>query len=1051
MTHHVFLYINDRTLDVGPDLKPAPIKPQVKHAGVAYFNPEGKVLLGDRSDNKGWSFPSGTIEQGESPDEAARREFYEETGHQLPGTGGLLSMTEGPYSLLGFRGDSFEPRLDHEHRSFGWFDPDELPYPLHLGVRGQLRRMMSATRDAELADDYNDFFERLVKSMPTRDDGEKFDETQGHWITIHGAHVFINKHGEILKGPEGMVGKHTSELGPKPQQAQAKVAKHAIHELMASGHPFHLDELASITGHANKTSIKAWLGMFKKGEGGKGLHIEKVGNDLYQVVKGDKPAPAINPDLLKELGLTAPAPKTAQETPKAPEPSTPPAEPPIVAPSPVPAPSPAAPADGSAPKYSKEAADKDYNKTLSDLHSEIGNEAAAISQAVPLDDDEWADLALKWKQGKLDAMAQWKQDTSGQVHKAKKLTKADVFPEDVKLIKALKEAAEGGDSEALMEEAYQQWKKDTLEAKTKPKTPAVELAPGIDPESPLGKTIASEAKAKTEAEATAAKQVDLPKQGHTLESPGSNYVPEHHVGISKDDFSSKPGQSEPQFVKQLSVAHKALHASASKNAVENKKSVEAGLVKRLAKSEAFQNIKAQVKSKTGFGLEARLISAWAASSGDHRPESIASQIACAEVFGMKDDDLEWKAMESYKGGKTNDQVYKAAAETLGIKATTTQELETFKTGIRDFILAQYHETQDHLKSLGISELYLVRGMTTGSSSTGPSLGKLKLQPASSFTTAHGTAHGFAGGHSLYAVKVPASQVLSSFVTGYGCTSESEVVVLSHPGMHAFKVGTSHASSITAMAQSIAKSSGAAPASTAFSTSASSVVHASFKNPPEPSQLVPDIGAFDSKWKTKAQEALKSEGLAGLKKATEEMEEYKASFGMKMPNATKYYKALADWAEKQAPAGSGLPAPSGASANKNKQMYIENAPMNKQYKAKLSAAFQAGDLAAVKALYAQTKNNKNLPKTKAVIYDVLQYMEGQQKAAAQAPATQTATQVAKQAEQVKKNAHYYKKIKAAVLSHPEHTQEYYNDLKFKGFSNEQILAIYKKAQQDDNKY
>lgn len=965
MTHHVFLYINDRTLDVGPDLKPAPIKPQVKYAGVAYFNPEGKVLLGDRSDNKGWSFPSGTIEQGESPDEAARREFYEETGHQLPGTGGLLSMTEGPYSLLGFRGDSFEPRLDREHRSFGWFDPDELPYPLHLGVRGQLRRMMSATRDAELADDYNDFFERLVKSMPTRDDGEKFDETQGHWITIHGAHVFINKHGEILKGPEGMVGKHTSELGPKPQQAQAKVAKHAIHELMASGHPFHLDELASITGHANKTSIKAWLGMFKKGEGGKGLHIEKVGNDLYQVVKGDKPAPAINPDLLKELGLTAPAPKTAQETPKAPEPPTPPAEPPIVAPSPVPAPSPAAPADGSAPKYSKEAADKDYNKTLSDLHSEIGNEAAAISQAVPLDDDEWADLALKWKQGKLDAMAQWKQDTSGQVHKAKKLTKADVFPEDVKLIKALKEAAEGGDSEALMEEAYQQWKKDTLEAKTKPKAPATPVKSKLDQE--LEGIAANVAKQEVEA-AKAAKQVDLPSKGHTLESPGSSYVPEHHVGISKDDFATKPGQSEPQFVKQLSVAHKALHASASKNAVENKKSVEAGLTKQLAKSEAFQKIKA-LYNKSGsqtYSLEARLISAWAASSGDHHPESIASQIACAEVFGMKDDDLEWKAMESYKAGKTNDQVYKAAATALGIKTETQHDLETFKTGVRDFMLAQYHETQDHLKKLGITELYLVRGMKTGSASTGPSLGKLKLQPASSFTTAHSTAHGFAGGHSLYAVKVPASQVLSSFVTGYGCTSESEVVVLSHPGMHAFKVGTSHASSITAMAQSIAKSAGASTAP-------------------------------------------------------------------------------------QAPTSSGLPAPSGASANKNKQMYIGNAPMNKQYKAKLSAAFQAGDLAAVKALYAQTKNNKNLPKTKAVIYDVLQYMEGQQKAAAQAPATQTATQVAKQAEQVKKNAHYYKKIKAAVLSHPEHTQEYYNDLKFKGFSNEQILAIYKKAQQDDNKY
>lgn len=51
-------------------------------AGAVVFNREGKVLLGNRIDTEddSWQFPQGGIESGETPEEASRRELFEETG-----------------------------------------------------------------------------------------------------------------------------------------------------------------------------------------------------------------------------------------------------------------------------------------------------------------------------------------------------------------------------------------------------------------------------------------------------------------------------------------------------------------------------------------------------------------------------------------------------------------------------------------------------------------------------------------------------------------------------------------------------------------------------------------------------------------------------------------------------------------------------------------------------------------------------------------------------------------------------------------------------------
>ncbi|WP_233786061.1 NUDIX hydrolase [Planococcus halotolerans] len=49
-------------------------------AMVAVFNEKGEILLQQRTDIKKWGFPGGVMEYGESLEETALRELYEETG-----------------------------------------------------------------------------------------------------------------------------------------------------------------------------------------------------------------------------------------------------------------------------------------------------------------------------------------------------------------------------------------------------------------------------------------------------------------------------------------------------------------------------------------------------------------------------------------------------------------------------------------------------------------------------------------------------------------------------------------------------------------------------------------------------------------------------------------------------------------------------------------------------------------------------------------------------------------------------------------------------------
>lgn len=130
-------------------------------AGVLLFSRKtGRFLFvkrGPNGDQPGtWCTGGGGVEENETIEQAVRRENQEELG--FDGDYELIHMDRQASPGFVFHNhmavieDEFEPVLNDEHTEYKWCEPDEIPEPLHPGLRLALANWMKrqgATNDAD--------------------------------------------------------------------------------------------------------------------------------------------------------------------------------------------------------------------------------------------------------------------------------------------------------------------------------------------------------------------------------------------------------------------------------------------------------------------------------------------------------------------------------------------------------------------------------------------------------------------------------------------------------------------------------------------------------------------------------------------------------------------------------------------------------------------------------------------------------------------------------------------------------------------------------------
>lgn len=231
-----------------------------------------------------------------------------------------------------------------------------------------------------------------------------------------------------------------------------------------------------------------------------------------------------------------------------------------------------------------------------------------------------------------------------------------------------------------------------------------------------------------------------------------------------------------------------------------KEGVETKLRKRLEGNEDYayfkENFLFRDMNNSPYSVERVLVGQWAASSGNDQPLSIYMQRMAKKEFGLDDADL---GHLGSRGSARLDEMLKAAKS-----KKYPVDTDRMERGARAFLREMYNETQHKLESAGIKEVILYRGwgdtalknskdMKKTSFDSHDSIfdhtldfyeGEVKTQPMSSFSYRAASTQDFSyvsksfGKKAVTTVtKVPASKILATPASGYGCLNEHEMVVL----------------------------------------------------------------------------------------------------------------------------------------------------------------------------------------------------------------------------------------------------------------------------------